>query len=71
MRILWRDRSTAAPLRRRAFEIHENHERAIHEFAMPVGACLVRIKLVPTDRLPVQASTTPQEKHHEMGKASS
>jgi hypothetical protein len=63
------------PRRRPAHQIHENHECAIHDFAMPVCASLFRIKTVTADRLPAHSAatcgTTPQEIRHDMGNTGS
>jgi hypothetical protein len=65
----------AAPWLRLALQIHENHECAIHDFAMLLCVSLFKIKTVSADRLSAHLAaacgTTPQEKRNEMGKTSS
>jgi hypothetical protein len=54
---------------------HENHETAIHDFAMRRFHPLIKINTVPADGLPVQQTAgcgqTTQEKHDDMGKTDS
>jgi hypothetical protein len=68
-------RWAAARARRWRRQIHENHECAIHDFAMHLCAALFKIRLVSAGRLSAHLAaargTTPQETPHEMGKTSS
>jgi hypothetical protein len=56
-------------------QTHENHEPAIHDFAMRRTNPLRKINTVPADGLPVQQTAasglTTQEKHDDMGKTDS